>query len=192
MTSLLVKIYFRLPALIIVNNLFQNKLRTLFVVMSSSSSSCTSDSDEQQATIDTENTENQNIFDDGRGESCPAELIQDDAARKIIFERGYVDGIKMRMLFPSEFKSTSNEAVDLFPMINIMNAAIIVDVAIRSTMNALAATSLAVDLWNESAEATSIETIVTIALDAAKTTEVAANVARNISRRSRRSLGMDE
>ncbi|XP_003243505.1 uncharacterized protein LOC115032992 [Acyrthosiphon pisum] len=158
------------------------------------SSSCTSHSDEQQATIDAENAVNLNIFDDGRDESCPADLMRDRAARKIIFDRGFIDGINMRLSFPSELKSVnaSNEPVEVFSMVNITNAAMVADVALRSSMNALQAASLAVDLSNEPAEVTAIEAMVTVALDAAKTAEVAASVARSISHRSRRSLGMDE
>jgi len=88
--------------------------------------------------------------------------------------------------------NASNEAVEVFSMTNITNATMVTDVALRSSMNALEAASLAVDLENGHAEVTAIEAMVTVALDAVKATEIVASVARSISRKSRRSLGMAE
>jgi len=101
-----------------------------------------------------------------------------------------MDGINMRMSLPSELRSVnaSNE-VEVVAMINITNAAIIADVALRSSLNALEAAKLAVELVIGPAEVTAIEGMVKVALDAVEATEVMASVARSISRRSRRSLG---
>lgn len=72
-------------------------------------------------------------------------------------------------------------------MIKITNAAMVEDVALRSSTNyALQAASLAVDLVNGPPEVTAIEAMVTVVLDAAKTTDFVDNVARSISCRNRR------
>jgi len=84
--------------------------------------------------------------------------------------------------------NTSNDAVEVAAMMNITNASTIADVALRSSLNALDAANLAIDLAAGPAEVTSIEGIVKIALDAVEATEILASVARSITRRSRRSL----
>ncbi|KAL4118932.1 hypothetical protein QTP88_011810 [Uroleucon formosanum] len=141
--------------------------------MSFSSSSCTSHSDEQQDTIDVEN--------DVGGESCPDDLIRGHAVRKIIFDRGFMDGINMGNLLQSELRSVnaSNESVEVVAMIDITNAAIIADVAVMSSLIALEAANLAVDLAIDPTKVTEIEVLVKVALDSMETTEIMASVARS-------------
>ncbi|XP_015373885.1 PREDICTED: uncharacterized protein LOC107168859 [Diuraphis noxia] len=157
--------------------------------MSSSSSSQTFQSDEQQATTDADNSDNHESFYNGRSESCPDDLIRDPEAHKIIWNRGIRDGLYMRTSIPHELMSvdTSNETVENVAMTNVTNFAVIVDLARTSSSIAMNAARLATELTNVSTDVDATELMVNVALDAAEATKTFANVARSISRRSRRS-----
>lgn len=87
----------------------------------------------------------------------------------------------MGNLLQSELRSVnaSNESVEVVAMIDITNAAIIADVAVMSSLIALEAANLAVDLAIDPTKVTEIEVLVKVALDSMETTEIMASVARS-------------
>ncbi|XP_022179597.1 uncharacterized protein LOC111040146 [Myzus persicae] len=166
--------------------------------MSSSSSSRTSQSDGQQVAIDAENSVNYNRLYGSREESCSTNLIRNNAAYKIILDRGIMDGQYMRLSIPQALRvvDTSN-TVEVVAMMNIINAAIIADAALISSEIAMNAANLAVQLSGTPAEEViidgermiALEMLVEIALAAVESTRDFVNMARLMPRSN--SLGGD-
>jgi len=157
--------------------------------MSSSSSLRTFQSDGQQATIDAKNSDKHNSCSNDRSESCPADLIRDPAAYKIILDRGIMDGLYMRMSIPQKlnFVDPSNETVEDVAMIDVTNSAIIADLALASWSIATEAVNLAIESASVSTEIGTAKIMLNVALDAVEETKILANLARSMSRRNSRS-----